>query len=302
MTLRTVNPYTSYQTTLDLQRVKERMAVLSEQIASGSRLVRLGDDPTASALVVNFQSAIDRNAAYITQAKTAGSLLASTEETLSSLNETVTRLLELGEQGLSDTTADSGRTAIAEEVDGLLETVLALSNTQAYGKYLFAGTQTTTEPFSESAGTVTYAGDGNTIGLAVSASTTITTNLAGDAVFFGANGQGSDTDLFQQIGDLRDALLAGDTTAMQSAFDNLKSIQSRLNDQLAVVGGRQSTLESLQDDLSAFNLSLQTIQNSYQELDYTEAITDYAQAQTVQQASLSVLANRNDLNLFDFLG
>ncbi len=302
MTLRTVNPYTSYQTLLDLQRVNERMAVLSEQISSGSRLTRLGDDPTACALVVNFQSSIDRNTAYIAQAKTAASLLASTETALSSLNDSVTRLLEIGEQGLSDTTTESGRSAIAQEADGILDNVLSLANTQAYGKYLFAGTQTTTQPFSETAGAVTYAGDGNRIDLAVSSSTSIATNLAGDDVFFGDGGQGSASDLFQQIADLRDALTANDTAAIQVAFDNLKTIQSRLNDQLADVGGRQATLESLQESLSSYNLSLQTIQNSYESLDYAAATTEYSEAQTIQQASLSVLASRNDLSLFDFIG
>src|SRR5512145_376488 len=163
MTLRTVNPYSSYQALLDLQRVKARMAVLSEQLSSGSRLTRLGEDPTASALVVNLQASIDRNSAYIAQAKSAASFLASSETALSSLNDAATRLLEIGEQGLSDTTTASGRGSIAEEVDGILDNVLSLANTQAQGKYLFAGTRTTTVPFTDSAGTIVYAGDGQAI-------------------------------------------------------------------------------------------------------------------------------------------
>lgn len=301
MSLRTVNPGTSYQTLLDLQRAKARMATLSEQISAGSRLTSLGDDPTDCAQVVTLQASIDRNTAYIAQAKSAASFLASSETALSSVNESTTRLLELAEQGLSDTTT-SGRTSIAAEVEGLLDSIQSLANTQAQGKYLFAGTQTTTVPFVTTAGTTTYAGDNQTVDLQVSSSTTITTNLTGDVVFFGTGGQGSGTDLFAQTAALRDALTANDTTAMQAAFDNLKAIQSSLNDQLAMLGGRQSTLDSLQEGLSGHNLSLQSIQTSYEELDYAAAVSAYSEAQTIQQASLSMLASRSELNLFDFIG
>lgn len=303
MTLRSVNPYTSYQLLLDLQRTKDQMVNLQEQLASGNRLVRLGDDPTASSLVLDFQNSIDKNKAYIQQANSATSFLSTTETALSSLNESITRLLELGQQGLSDTTSTAGRTAISHEVDGLRTNILSISNTQAQGKYIFAGTRTTTQPFSgPAAGPIAYAGDSNRIDLDVAMSTSVSTNLTGDEVFFGSGGQLSATDLFQQVTDLRDGLTTNNRAQIQTAYDNLKTILGRVNDQMTDLGGRQASLDQLRDSIEGYNLSLQTIQGSYQDLDYAEAITDYSQAETAQQASLSVLAKANNLNLFNYLG
>lgn len=303
MSLRTPNPFTNRQTLLDLQRTKERLAVLNEQLASGRRIVRLGDDPTGSALIVDFKTSIERNKQYGKQIASARAFLQASETSLDTLSDGIARLLELGQQGLSDTTGVSGRPRLAQEVDGLRSNFLSISNTQSGGKYLFAGTRTTTQPFSgPSAGPIGYAGDTAGIDLDVSVGAAITTNLTGDRVFFGPGGQGSATDLFQAVTDLRDGLNTSNRALIQSAYDNLQSIHSRIQDLTTELGGRQASLEQLEESLGSFNLSLQSIQNTYESLDYPEAITAYGREDTAQQAALSTLAKANRQNLFDYLG
>jgi flagellar hook-associated protein 3 FlgL len=301
MTLRTVNPYTSYQTLLDMQRTKSQMADLTQQLSSGNRLTQLGTDPTASALVLDFQNSINKNNAYVDQMNSATSYLSMAETTLSSANDSITRLLEIGQQGMSDTTSASGRASIASEVDGIKSSLLALANTQSQGKYIFAGTQTTTQPFTATATGATYSGDANSINLNVTQSTTVTTNLPGDTVFFGAGGQGSNTDLFTQVTNLKTGLNNNDSAAIQTAYTNLQNILGTINSQMTDLGGRQSMLSQLKDNTQNYNLSLQTIQGSYQDVDYPTVVTEYTKAQTAQQASLSVMAQTNKLNLFDYL-
>lgn len=306
MSLRTPNPLTSYQTQLDLQRSKERMAIMSQQLASGNKLVHLGDDPTGSALVLDFQNSIVRNKQFVAQATSASNFLNTTETSLSSLNDSITRLLEIGQEGLSDTTGANGRSAIAQEVNGIRDNVLSLANTQAEGKYIFGGTQTLNAPFSWSTPPTTwpanYLGNSGNINLDVSASSTISTNISGDQVFFGgAAGQGTAGDLFQQVTDLRDALNTNNTAGIQAAYNNLKTIQTRLNSQITDVGGRQSSIDQLKSDFQSYNLSLQSIQSTYQAVDYPTTITDYYQEQNSQQASLSMIAKTGKTNLFDYL-
>jgi flagellar hook-associated protein 3 FlgL len=305
MTLRTPNPFPNRQTLLDLNRIKERLAVYGEQIASGKRITRLSDDPTGAALILDFNASIARNDQYSKMISSAGIFLKTTEDALSQVNNEITRLLELGQQGLSDTTGASGRANIASEVDGIRTNLLAIGNMQAQGKYVFSGTRTTTQPFSgPSAGPITYAGDGNTIDLDVSLGTTVSTNFPGDEVFFGGpavTAQGTSTDLFQQVTDLRDGLLNNNTAQIQTAYNNLQTILQRINAQTTQVGGRQASLDQLSDAVSSFTLSLQSIKGTYEDLDYPDAITKYSTDQTTQSAAMSVLAKANNQNLFNFL-
>ena len=302
MSLRTPNPLTNYQTRLDLQRSKERMTDLSNQISSGNRLLRLSDDPTGSALVLDFQNSIAINKQHIDQANRATSFLKTSETTLSSLDDSLQRLLELGQQGQSDITGSNGRANIANEVDGIRSTILSLANTQSQGKFLYSGTMTTTEPFTLTATGANYAGNGASINLDITSSTSVSTNIPGNTVFFGAGGQGSSTDMFTQVTNLRDALTSNNSAGIKTACDNIKNIQSALNNQITDLGGRQASIEQITTDLGSYNESLQTIQNTYQSVDYPTAISEWYQEQTAQQASLSVISKTGKTNLFDYLG
>ncbi len=315
MTLRTPNPSNNTQAMLDLRRIKERLGILTQQISTGKRIVRLGDDPTGAALIVDFQSSIERNNQYLKQADNAASFLQETETSLDGLNTALTRLLELGPQAQSSTTGASGRLKIAPEVDGILTNLLSLANTQQQGKYLFAGTNTTTVPFTQTPTGATYngstnGGTGDTIVLDVGVSATVATNLPGDTVFFGQSaalpatataGPGSGGDLFKQVTDLSIALKANDSAGIQTAYGNLRDIFSRLQNNLADIGGRQAALEQLKQTVGDFNTSLQSIQDTYEAVDYPQAIQEYNTTDIAQQAALSILGKSNKQNLFDYI-
>ncbi len=303
MSLRTPTPLTNQQTLLDLNRTKERISVLQDQIATGKRIVRLSDDPSGAALVLDFQTSISQNEAYLKQGTAAGSLLSGAETALSGVNTDIERLLELGQQGLSGTSGANGRAALASEVDGLRSDILSLGNTQVEGKYLFAGTATQTVPFTgPSAGPIVYNGNNGIINLDVSQTFRVATNLPGNTVFFGAGGQGSATDLFQAVTDLRDGLATNNVAQIQTAYNNLQNIHTQLNQNITDLGGRQSALDQVQSTLGDVNLNLQSVLNSAQQLDYPAAITEFSNQQTTQQATLSTLSKVNQQNLFDFLG
>jgi len=71
------------------------------------------------------------------------------------------RARELAVRGANDTLSAADREAIAREVDGLVEDLLAAANaTDGNGNYLFAGYRVRTEPFArKSGGGFEYRGD-----------------------------------------------------------------------------------------------------------------------------------------------
>lgn len=303
MSLRTPNPISNQQSLLDLQRMKERFAVVQEQLSTGKRISRLGEDPTGAALIIDFKHSIQQNDAFTQAIGSSRSFLQSTETVMSSLETSLVRVMELAEQGANDPSGAAGRLRISKEVDGLRTQLLDLSNTQFEGRYLFSGTMTSVKPFSgPAAGPITYAGDANSLTLDVSTSTSMKMNLTGDSVFFGAGGQGSATDMFQAVTDLRDALVANNTTQIQTAYGRIKGIYNTLNDQMADIGGRQATLDQLESNLKDYNLSLQSIQGTYEDVDYASAITEFSRLQTAQQAALGTLAKSGKMSLFDYIG
>ena len=300
MTMRTSSASQQRQNLLDLQATQERMQANSTRITSGKRIVTPGEDPTGAALIMDFSASISANTQYLKQVDAASGFLTSTEDAVNGAVSSVMRLQEL---------AVSGSSASIPEVNSILQNLLALANTQSQGKYLFSGTKTEDPPFGDAASPYTYQGNQADINLGVSASNAVTTNLTGEVFFQGVNypvPSGADpttfsADIFKVATDLANGLQNNNQTLVKQATTNLDAVLGNLNQALATLGGRQAGLQSLKDTLSGFNISLQSLQSGQQDTDYALAMTQYTQDQTIQSATLSVMAKVNKTNLFDYL-
>ncbi len=294
------------QMLLGLQQTQDRIAQNTQRISSGQRITNPGDDPAGSALILDLGTSLGTNTQFQSQAASALSFLQSTDTALGSVTSDLTQLLQIGQQGLSDTTGSTGRAALASTVDGLRSNLLDLANTQIQGKFIFAGTKTTnatnTPPFALTATGATYAGDSNTINLGISQTAQVGMNVPGDTVFFGSGGAGSSTDVFKAVTDLQTGLSTNNTTLIQQGYDNLQNALTNVTQAQTDVGGRESRLNDLQNILSAQSLSLQNMQNAVQDTNYPATITQFTSDQTVQNATLNALGKLNQPNLFNYLG
>jgi len=309
MTIRTPSTSQTQQTILDLERTQSRLAQNQTRISTGNRLTSPGEDPAASASILELGSSIQANTQYLKQADTAMGYLSSSEDIVSASISDVERLQELATQALGTTNTAATRSAEAYEVDSLRTHLLGLANTQVQGKYIFAGTQTLGTaahplPFEDAAppaGPINYWGNSGSIDLAVTATTKVSTNIPGNTVFFGAGGQGSSSDVFQAVTDLRDGLNTNNVALITSASANLQTSLNSLIKSQTDLGGRQAGLLNLKDTLSSFNVTLQGMQSNQQDTDYAKSITEYSNDQIAQTATLNVLGRTNKTNLFDYL-
>lgn len=303
MSIRTPNTMNHRQALLDLQQTKARLADNQQRITTGKRITRPAEDPSGSALIMDFENSMQANEQFVRSADSALGLLRSSEDAVAATINSNIRLQEMAAQGLGATAAQQA--ALVPELDGLRTILLSFANTQSQGKYLFAGTLTQTKPFTDTApplGPVTYAGNSSAISLDVNVGTSVATNVPGNSAFFGAGGQGSATDIFQAITDLRNGLTTNNSALIQTAATNLQGILDNLNQVQAELGGRQAGLMDLKDTLSGMNLTLASLKGVKEDTDYAKAAVEFSNDQTVQSASLSVMAKINQRSLFDFLG
>lgn len=299
MSIRTPSTTQTRQTLLDLERTQERLAKNQSRIASGNRLTSPADDPTAAAAILDFGNSIQSNTQFVKQADSALGYLTASESAVAASIDDVMRLKELSVNGSASS---------APELDAIRSHLLILANTQSQGKFLFAGTNTQTQPFSNTV-PVTYngttgLGSQGDINFNVTSSSSVTSNVRGDVVFLGGKNAapGNPLDIFQAVTDLKTALSTNNSALLQTAQTNLNSILANLNQVQSDLGGRQAGLTDLKNTLSGFNLTLQGLQDAQQATDLPQAITEFTSDQTMQSATLSTLAKANRTSLFDFLG
>lgn len=293
--------------TAGIQNLQSDLYSAQNQVSTGRRIVTPKDDPigAAQALMVTQSSAV--NELYLKNQGAADSKLSALDSTLQGINEELVNIYEKSIAAGNGAYSDSDRQAIAAELTERLDSLISLANTQdGNGRYVFAGFQSTTKPFSGAP--VAYAGDDGQQKLQVTASQFVTTNLSGNDVFVNvrdANGVSTGQSMFQSVQDMITFLNTPGGSAGSPLYTNaLKNINASIDNVLrnqATVGARQSSLENMTN--TAEDRSVQYAQqlSDIEDLDYAKAITEISQKKLQLEATQATFAKTAQLSLFSYI-
>ncbi|MDI5922811.1 flagellar hook-associated protein FlgL [Halomonas sp. LR5S13] len=184
-----VSSVTMYEQSISsMNRQQNDFLKVSQQIASGRRVVNPSDDPQAASRAVGVDQARAVTQQFADARVSARNSLAQTESVLNSISDAITSAKTLMVQASSDTLSDADRESVASELRGVYETVIGQANaTDGNGRHLFGGYQDSTEPFvrkTENNETfIDYVGDGNTREQRIDASRLMKVNENGESIF-----------------------------------------------------------------------------------------------------------------------
>lgn len=271
------------------------------QVASGKRILRPSDDPSAAVRILDLNEAQKRLAQYQRNADAATARLEQEETALNSIEDLLQRVRELAVQGASDTFSQNDRRAIAAEVREHVDNFLQLANSRdANGEYIFAGFQSNTEPMSHNgAGVFTYNGDTGQRMLAIGDSREVAIGDPGSIFMgFAATGGGT-TNVGEVLYDLAANLEAGN--AYDDAITDIDTAFTQIFDIRAKIGARMNAIDDQKDANTAFDLATSQVRSTLEDLDYAEAISRFNQQLTALQASQQAFIKVQDLSLFNYL-
>jgi flagellar hook-associated protein 3 FlgL len=155
-----------------------------QQLSSGKRVLSPSDDPIASARAVVVAQAEAGHEQYTRNLDNAKNTLNLTESVLGDIGTVIADAKVLAVNAGNGALQDSDRRSLALELRGKFEQLLGLVNSQdGAGKYLFAGYQEQTQPFSGSLAAVSYNGDSGERQAQVSPSQTLPVSYSGAAIF-----------------------------------------------------------------------------------------------------------------------
>ncbi len=151
------------QSTASLNRQQGDLSKVSQQIASGRRVVNPSDDPQAASRAVGVDQSKAITQQYADSRISARNSLSQADSILGSVKDAIISAKGLLVQASSDTLSDVDRESVASELKGIYETMLGQANaTDGNGRYLFGGYKDNAQPFKEDAsGNVQYQGDNN---------------------------------------------------------------------------------------------------------------------------------------------
>src|SRR5512142_1450154 len=125
---------------LDGGAARSRMDQATAQMSSGLRVVQPGDDPAAAGLVTSNAFLQQRVDAIATTAGRASDELQAVDGALDTVSNSITRARELAIQLSNGTYSASDLVGGANEVKGLISTVVSALNVKVGDRYLLGGT------------------------------------------------------------------------------------------------------------------------------------------------------------------
>lgn len=218
--------------------------------------------------------------------------MTAAELALNEVSSAVNQLRELALQGSNDTLPDESLYALGQIAEGLVDHLLSLANTRHAGRYLFAGHQTRTQPFSIEDSVVSYAGDHGIMVHEVGPGIQMSMNVPGDGVF---------NDVLDVALGVRDALLDADSEAVSQQLDALDAASDVILTVRAQIGGRINRLELGRNRLEEMEISLARVMSETADVDMAEMVMHLAMAEQAYQTSLATGARILPPTLLDYL-
>jgi len=292
-----------------VEAMLERQKDLSEtelQVASGKRILRPSDDPSAAVRILDLKEAEQRLAQYQRNADWATARLEQEETTLQGIGNLLQRARELTVRGNNGTMSTVDRQAIAAEIEQIRDSFLQLTNTRdANGEYIFAGFRTQTPPMKmefddQGRAQFDYEGDEGQRLLQIGESREV---AIGDPGSLFMNVRSTDPDRERDIGEIIDTIAwnfnNGDPDDL--ALTDLDAALDRVLLTRAKIGARMNAIDEQKVSNDAFDLSIREVRASLEDLDYAEAISRFNQQLTALQASQQAFIKLQDLSLFNYL-
>jgi flagellar hook-associated protein 3 FlgL len=278
----------------NIETLNEKIANLGRQLSSGKKLTQLKDSPSGSAELIALSERASEIDQYSSNTASGLYFLGTADSALNSVQNLVTDIYAKGSQAAAGTVNPDARAALASEIRSLRDQILSLANSQAQGRYIFAGSKTASVPFTIASDSVTYHGDDNANKINVDDGMEVQQGVPGSAMF---------VSIFSTISSLLQGLDGNNLSDIKTALDGFSSALSGLSLVRGQIGADLSQLENVKAGLESRKTDLTAHRSQVEDADLSKVVVELNQSQTALSAAISsagsILSQRN---LFDILG
>jgi flagellar hook-associated protein 3 FlgL len=282
-----------------LQKLNTEQARLQSQVATGQRITQPEDDPAAVGRVLKLENQQREIAQYGRNADRALQLSQASFAGLQGMKSISDRATEIGTLSTGVQSPEALQ-AYATELDQLIEQGLQTANSSLSNEYLFGGTAVDAPPFTatrDAQGHVTavsYDGNADQASIPLSETATVKPGTSGAT-------NNSLGDLLNDMIALRDALNAGNSSAVPTIQTGLLDSEDQLVSALAEHGGVQMRIEVLQTEQASRTENLESLISSEADADLPTTLVRLTQTQTAYEAALQSSAYIMRLSLLDYI-
>jgi flagellar hook-associated protein 3 FlgL len=289
-----------------LQTQQARLSELQEKATTLNKISRPSDDPAATAKALETRSLLAATAQYGRNIDDGNTWLTAADSALEQATNVMHRIKDLTVLAGNGSLNQSGKDAIALELEALNKDLVSVANSKHLGRNIFAGSSDAAAAFTPGTprdlanpadpGTppVFQGVDGSKVERRISASQTVRVDADGGAIF------GSDAgSVFATVANIAAQLRSGgDITSQLAPLET--SFKNIVNGR-AEIGTRQAQLERAGNVNTELEATLDAQRTGIEKADLGSVIMDLKLQETNYQVALAATARVLQPTLMDFL-
>ncbi len=247
-----------------------------ERLSSGCKFATVGDNPLGVTQTAVLASEISANAMAKSNTELGSDLLTIVEDNQGLVISDLQRIRDLCTQASSETYSSSDKDAIVEEIKQRLANIDSISESTKFN------------------GISLLDGSSSDLTLQTGANETSTINIGSAMINVHVSqlGVGANQDL------RLDDTVTGETwtsTDIKSYMDKIDSAITQLTGTAAQIGGFMNRLDAKIDTLTSMNTNLTENKSIISDTDVAEATADLVKYQILQEATVSILTQANQV-------
>ena len=302
----------------------EELTNLNQKVSAGRSYLKASENPAAALKAYQVRQNLSRISLYQNNVGEANSIMTEVETALMELSNTITNVTENVTRGRSGNYNEKDRANIAEVLKNFQFEFFDIANYRSADKYVFGGSEMLEPPFTLESGVLYYHGiDMNSnsgfsgeasiyydigLGLKTNASgqikegTAFNISFPGSEVFgTGTDANGVSNNIFNLIGDIRNAFNADDLSKLDSYVEKLDSLAENISVKLVDVGQKSSFLTFLKDRLANNKFNATEKQTDIECIDAAEGIVNYNTQKAAYEAALAMGSKILQYSLLDYM-
>ena len=287
-----------------MSTIQNKLATTQAQMAVGKQILSPSAAPDQAAAIQRLKGEVQRQESHMRTLDVAMRRYTAEETALSSSNDILIRMKELGIQAANDTLAPDDRKAIGVEMKALRDQLLSLGNTRDNsGNYLFSGTRVNTPAFAEDAnGNVAYQGDQTQTRIPAGVERTVQFTRAGTDVFHRVvRNDGQAVGFFNALDQMIEGVNSSRAGKIQQGIADITQMHDSMTLSQAQNGSDQTVVQSQLDVLEETTLRIKSTLSEIEDLDYAEAVTKMNKEMMAMEAAMGSFAKISGLTLFDYI-
>jgi flagellar hook-associated protein 3 FlgL len=292
-----------------LDQIENNIAKASAEVSSGLQITQASDSPDQIGTLLQLRANQVHNAQIESNLTLAQTNAQAADDALSSSIQLMDTATALATQGATATSTATSRAALAEQVQSIQQQMVANSQTNVQGVFIFSGDEDQTPQYTwdstQANPVVTQQTSASTHLVEDPSGATFPASLTAQQIFDGqdpvAGGPATDN-VFNALNTLVTALNNNDTAGITNSISLLQAASVHLNTSEAFYGNLEDEIQGANSYASSYNIQLETEISNIQDADIPTAATELTEANTQLQAAMQMEGQLPHSSLFSFLG